>query len=179
MWFKQTVDLGDSDDKNKLISYTTGLISHKEKDDVNPEQCLSVGLALQKELDGLTLVDKMRVKGEVTNLCQLKKTVKLNDRKVVIDSMKLFNRLILIADRETTIEESLKFELTVVPMSLFDDSQMMRKANKAALGKYLKKLNDLTVTGKTSNSKGPLIIDGGWLIHQLSSFKGYVILLKQ
>ena len=58
-------------------------------DDVNPEQCLSVGLALQKELDRLTFIDKMRVKGEVTNLSQQKKTIELNDRKVVIDSMKL------------------------------------------------------------------------------------------
>ena len=64
----------------------------------------------------------------------------------------------------------MKFELSVVPMSLFDDYQMMRKANKAALGKYLKKLNDLTLT--TNSSKSPLIINGGWLLHQLSSFKG-------
>ena len=55
-------------------------------------------------------------------------------------------------------------------MSLFDDYQMMRKANKAALGKYLKKLNDLTLT--TSSSKSPLIIDDGWLLHQPSSFNG-------
>ena len=54
----------------------------KEKDDVNPEQCLSVGLALQKELDRLTFIDKMRVKGKVTNLSQLKKTIKLNGKQL-------------------------------------------------------------------------------------------------
>ena len=51
-------------------------------DDVNPEQCLSVGLALQKELDRLTFIDKMRVKGKVTNLSQLKKTIKLNGKQL-------------------------------------------------------------------------------------------------
>ena len=78
----------------------------------------------------------------------------------MIDSMKLFNRLVLISDRETTIEESLKFELTVVPMSLFDDYQMMRKANKAALGKYLKKLIDLTLTTGSSKVRLLSMVDG-------------------
>ena len=59
-------------------------------------------------------------------------------KNVVIDALKLFTRLILISERETSVEESLCYELTQVPMSLYDNNQQMRKANKAALGTYLK-----------------------------------------
>ena len=55
-------------------------------------------------------------------------------------------------------------------MSLFDLDQMMRKTNKAALGKYIKDKSILPFN--TQNSLSPLIIDGGWLLHQLSLFKG-------
>ena len=93
----------------------------------------------------------------------------MNDRSLAVDLVKLFNRLVLVADRETTIEGCLTYELTVLPMSLFDQYQMMRKSDKAALGKYLKNINQSTL--KSCSFTIPLVIDGGWLIHQLSSFK--------
>ena len=55
-----------------------------------------------------------------------------------------------------------------MPMSLFNNEQMMRKANKAALGHYLKNVVDCTVT--ISNLSSPLIIYGGWLVATLSSY---------
>ena len=51
-------------------------------------------------------------------------------------------------------------------MSLFDNDQYMRKANKAALGTLLKDL--VTTVECTENTC--LVIDGGWLLHQ-GSFK--------
>ena len=96
--------------------------------------------------------------------------MKVNSKSVVIDSLKLFNRLVLVSDRETTIEDSFKFELTVMPMSLFDQYQMMRKSNKAAYGKFLKDKIGPLVT--SSNFTTPLVIDGGWFLYQLNSFQG-------
>ena len=58
-----------------------------------------------------------------------------------------------------------------MPMSLFNNEQIMRKANKAALGQYLKNVVDCTVT--LSNPSSPLIIDGGWLLYQVTSFTGF------
>ena len=58
----------------------------------------------------------------------------------------------------------------VLPISLFDQYQMMRKSDQVALGRYLKNINQYTL--KSCSFNIPLIIDGGWLIHQLSSFKG-------
>lgn len=114
-WFKVTVDFTESEDKTKLISFSTGLISQPGNDEVNPEECLAVGAVLQRELDGLTFIDKISIKGKAKNLTQLRKQVKVNNKSVAVDPLKCFNRLVLVADRETSIEECLTYELTVVP----------------------------------------------------------------
>ena len=49
-WFDDTVNFTESEDKTKLISYTTGLISQRGEDEVDPDDCFTVGLALQKEM---------------------------------------------------------------------------------------------------------------------------------
>ena len=90
----------------------------------------------------------------------------MNGEAVILDSLALFHRLILVADRETTVPQSLSFELTQLPMSLFDKHQFMRKPNKSELGTYLKSFTTVTIT-KTK----VLIMDGGWLLHQLNAFK--------
>ena len=46
------------------------------------------------------------------------------------------------------MKESLGYELTVMPMSLFDEKQMMRKAYKEALGKYLSISEELKPTAR-------------------------------
>ena len=66
-----------------MLSYSTGLMSQKEKDNVNPEDYISVGTALQKELDGKSFIDKFRVKGKVGNLTLLKRTVRVNEKDIV------------------------------------------------------------------------------------------------
>ena len=72
----------------------------------------------------------------------------------------MFTHLILISERETSVEESLCYELTQVPMNLYDNNQQMRKANKAALETYLKKLtNPVNIFLNTHT--------GGWLLHQV------------
>ena len=47
----------------------------------------------------------------------------------------------------------------------------MRKGSKADLGTYLKIFGSSSVTSVIDNI--PLIIDGGWLLHQISSFIGF------
>ena len=75
----------------------------------------------------------------------------------------LFHRLVLVVERETIVEKSLSYEFTQLPMSLFDKYRCMRKPNKAALGTYLK---DLLKTIECRSSIH-IVIDGGWLLHQL------------
>ena len=85
----------------------------------------------------MKFIDKISIKGKAKNLTQLRKQVKVNDKSVAVDPLKCFNRLVLVVDRETTIEKCLASELTVLPMSLFDQYQMMRKSDKAVLGSRL------------------------------------------
>ena len=171
-WFKENADFKESDDKTKLVSYLSGLIAEKGKDAVNPEECFSVGTTLQEELDGLSFIHKIRVKGKIINLSQLKKKVIVNQKEVAIDSQILFDRLIFAADRDSTLKEILAFELTVLPLSLFNNEQMLRKANKAVFGKFLKNICTTSKVEAHCNSTIPLLIDGGWLLHQITSFAG-------
>ena len=61
----------------------------------------------------------------------------MNEKDIVIDLLTIFNRLVSASERESTFEDSLRYELTAMLMSLFNNEQMVRKANKAALGQYL------------------------------------------
>ena len=160
-WFKDTADFDESEDKTKMLSFLTGLISQKGKDNVNVEDCFSVGTALQKELGGKSFIDKFRVKGKVGNSTLLKRTVRVNEKDIVIDSLTIFNRLVFASERESTLEDSLRF----------NNEQMIRKANKAVFGQYLKNVVDCTVT--SSNPSSQLIIDGVWLLYQITSFTGF------
>ena len=85
-WFNETVDFEDSDNKNSLISYSTGNISKRGQDEVNPGDCFKTGVVLHEKLNGQTFNSKISIKGKIRNLSQLKKTVKLNDKQVFVDS---------------------------------------------------------------------------------------------
>ena len=99
VWFKDNADFGESDSQMILISYSTGLISSKEEDEINPDEFESVSQKIQTGLDKHNFTDKISLKSKVKNLSFIKKTVTVNNRKVV-DPQKLFLRLILVSERE-------------------------------------------------------------------------------
>ena len=135
---------------------------------MNPDSANKVGVSMQVVLDGMSFVTPMETKKKVKNLSCLRKPVKVSDTSIVIDSFKLFNRLILITERKGSVQEALKFELTLFPLSLFDNKQCMRKPQKAVLGKYLK-----AFSGPQDRDTGlPIVIDGGWLLHQCNFESG-------
>lgn len=107
----------------------------------------------------------METKFKATNLSALRKTVTVSGVSVVVDSLKFFNRMIMITLSIGSLEEALKFELTPLPLSLFDTKDFMIKSKKADLGKYLKEL-DLR-SNREQVVSGTTVIDGGWLIHQI------------
>ena len=99
---------------------------------------------MQIKLDGQSVTSTMEIKSTVKALSSLRKIPKTNEKKIHLDSLKLFNRLILFAQRDMTVETSLEYELTPFPLSLFSNKdQKMNKANKAGFAKTsLKKLTD-------------------------------------
>ena len=90
-------------------------------------------------MDGKTLLDPMITKYKVKSLASLRSEPKVNGEELqIIDSLKLFNRLIVISEREVKTKEVLRFELTLTPLSLFDKNRKLRKPDKSALGRSLK-----------------------------------------
>ena len=69
----------------------------------------------------MSVTSTMEVKFKVQALSSLRKIPKVNEKKIHINSLKLFNRLIIIAQRDMTVETSLEYELTPFPLSLFSN----------------------------------------------------------
>lgn len=64
----------------------------------------------------------------------------------------------------STIQDCFQFELSTVPMALFDSSGLMRKTKKSALYKVFDTVPEFPVD---SNDDLFFVIDGGYLIHRV------------
>ena len=125
-WLEEYSPFDLDQDKQLLISFSTGSTSTAD-DEVNAERAAAVGREMQINLDGKSVIS---MKFKVQPLSSLK-VPKVNDRKLHINSLKLFNQLLIISQRDMTVETSLKYELTPVPLSFFSNKdQKMNKANK-------------------------------------------------
>ena len=118
------------------------------------------------------LLKACRHQKNAKNLSNLQKKVKVGDKKVYIEKTALFNRLIIMAERDEGIEELFRFELTPVPTSLFTMDRMMRKPPKHEFGRMLKE----TATKRDIDMNSMMhVIDGGWLLHQVKWTNGATI----
>ena len=161
-WLKEINPFDSTRDGKTLVSFSTGFSSSSE-DSVNPEKAEEIGRAMQIEMDGKSVLDTMQTKYKVKSLATLRSGPKLNGEKIAVDSVRLFNRLIIISEREIKTKEALMFELTPTPMLLFDKNQMMRKPDKAALSRLLKTFVEPIEQPQCLS----LVIDGGWLLHNV------------
>lgn len=98
-WFEENNPFDDQRDKNMLVSFSTGFTSTGD-DPVNAERAAEVGREMQKNLDGQSVTSTMEVKSKVQALSSLRKIPKINEKQIHLDSLKLFNRLIIFAQRE-------------------------------------------------------------------------------
>ena len=162
-WLEEVNPFDATRDSKIVVSFSTGFSSTPD-DPVNADQAEEVGRAMQAKMDGKTVLDTMETKHKVKSLENLRSGPKVNGKKLVIDSLKLFNRLIIISEREVKTKQALQFELTPTPMSLFDKDQKLRKSDKAALARVLKAFVELVEKHPSTS----LVIDGGWLLHNVS-----------
>uniref|UniRef100_UPI00358E3900 uncharacterized protein n=1 Tax=Myxine glutinosa TaxID=7769 RepID=UPI00358E3900 len=161
-WLEEVNPFDATRDSKTLVSFSTGFSSTPE-DPVNADQAEEVGRAMQAKIDGKTFLDTMETKHKVKSLESFRSGPKVNGKKLVIDSLKLFNRLIIISEREVKTKQARRFELTPTPMSLFDKDQKLRKPDKAALARVLKAF----VEPVKQHPCTSLVIDGGWLLHNV------------
>ena len=109
----------------------------------------------------------MDVKSKVKPLSSFRKLPTLDNSKIQLDSLKLFNRLIIIVQREVTLESSLQYELTPLPLSLFNaKDHKMNKANKGEFSKICFKAL-IGPVNFPKESMNVIVIDGGWLLYMV------------
>ena len=111
-------------------------------------------------LDGKSATSSMQVKFKVQPLSSLRRIPKVNEMKLHINLFKLFIQLIIISQRDMTVETSLEYRLTPVPLSLFSNKRPeMNKANKAGFcNTSLKRLTDPLIF--TDQPCPSLVVDG-------------------
>ena len=119
-WLEENNPFDLDHDKQLLVSFSTEFTSTAD-DAVNAERVAEVGREMQINLDGKSVTSTMQVKFKVQALSSLRKIPKVNEKKLHINSLKLFNRLIIISQRDMTVETSLQYELTPFPLSLFSN----------------------------------------------------------
>ena len=61
----------------------------------------------------------MKTSKKCKNLADLRKKLKVGDKKIYIEKTLLFNRLMIMAERVEGIQHIFNFELTPVPTTLF------------------------------------------------------------
>ena len=62
---------------------------------------------MQKKLDGQSVTSTTEVKFKVHALSSLRKIPKVNEKKIHLNSLRFFNRLIILAQRDMTVETSM------------------------------------------------------------------------
>ena len=95
-WFEEAFD--QARDKQLLVSFSTGFTSTAD-DAVNAERAVEVGREMQIKLDGQSLTSTIEAKFMVKSLSSLRKLPKINEKTINLNSLKLFNRLIIFAQR--------------------------------------------------------------------------------
>ena len=102
-WFEENMPFDNNQDKELLVSFSTGFTSTGD-DSVNAERAAEVGMEMQIKLDVQSATSSMDAKSMVKALSSLRKISTVNEKKIHFDSVKLFNRLIIFAQREMTVQ---------------------------------------------------------------------------
>ena len=78
---------------------------------------------MQIKLDKQSVTSTMDVKSKVQALSSHIKIPMVNKKKIYLDSLKLFNRLIIFAQWDMTVETSLQCEPTRFPLFMFSNRE--------------------------------------------------------
>lgn len=101
---------------------------------------------------------------KVTTFLSISNKIKLNNEIVSIDLLLIFHRISVIKTSNEEFQSYFNYELSPLPLALFDDYGQMRKTQKANLYDLssVSSKNILDVHSYT------YIIDGGMLLHRVN-----------
>ena len=147
---------------NLLCSLSSGLTAG-DADGITCDEAEKIGSAIHMEMNGRTFTDiVIKKRDTVKSLAHLHKGVSVDGETIHVNCSNLFNRLIVLAERQPDVSSFFAYELTPFPCSLFKDG-MMRKPDKAALGRALS--NDACSDVHLLNNC--IVVDGGALLHRV------------
>ena len=158
--------------RNSFSGHKCWVFTLSHLSDVNQrmEEDVSKHFPVHRELAKLgrqSMTSTIDIKSNIKSLSSLRKSPLVNEKKMQLDPLKLFYRLIIFSQRDMTVETSLQYELTHFPSSLFSNKyQKMNIANQADFSKtILKALTDpLDLINQPCST---LVIDGGWLLYMV------------
>ncbi|XP_065911780.1 uncharacterized protein [Dysidea avara] len=163
-WFNQYEPFDPN--QPKLCSLSSGLTA-SDDDGVNCDQTEQVGAKIHKKLDNMSIIDaSIKRSDQVRSLDHLQPGIQVDKKKVTINPMLLFSRLIAVVQREEDMAQFFNYELTTIPTSLFKDNYL-RKTDKSQLSRGLKN----SVEPSALNIQAKYVLDGGALIHKLKWIK--------
>ena len=87
------------------MSVSTGFTSTGDNL-ANADRAAEIEREMQIKLDGQSVTSTMDVKSKVKTMLSLRKITMANKKKIHIDSVKLFNRLIIFAQLDMPVEKS-------------------------------------------------------------------------
>ena len=82
-------------DPETLVSFSRGMTNADGV--VNSNEAKTVGMEMQKLLDGGCFTDKLSLKLKCKNFNVLRKRLNVNKKKVLLEPYKLFNRLAIVS----------------------------------------------------------------------------------
>jgi hypothetical protein len=156
-------------DTERLVGLSSGVCAGAH-DNVTCDVANAVGLRIIQQWEGLMYPELTVRKVEtVKTLAGMFSICKVGDEKQEIDASKLFQRLVILAysQRSLQLSDVFNFELTVYPASLFK-SGLMRKPDKPALLRNY-------CTGLMSSPSlhcSFFVVDGGCLLHKVRWLMG-------
>ena len=145
-----------------LRNIANGMIAN---DYVNVEESLRVGEMILTKMKGFPVKDYALKKSDKTIQIPCLSEIKIGNETT--NPMLLFQRLVFISMQSAeNVEDTLSYELSTFPTSLFDDSCMMREAKKEKLADHLwKKLDNHDFVVNIAYCS--YVLDGGVLLHKI------------
>ncbi|KAJ8885595.1 hypothetical protein PR048_011793 [Dryococelus australis] len=153
-----------------LVCVTNGL---RASSAVNWDSAKDAGISTMKAMvgklfSGITLKRKYLV----TTLSKATKCIQVREHFVEVNSTQLFHRMLYVVRSDEELTENLSYELSALPLALFENCNMRKSSGKAALLPVLE--NDLKPSSDFPNESESTAyaIDGGYLLY-LCSWQRY------
>lgn len=146
---------------NNLISLSTGIVAEEK---TNCYDAKTVGEKILNATVGNEFgTVKLKRANIVRNMASSSGKLKVGNDIIQVDSTQLFQRIICTVHSPEDLRSCFKHELASVPLSLFDNTGMMRKTKKSSFYDIFNATEERQICIENYY----VVLDGGFLIHRM------------